>query len=62
MVLQEAMTELPVSPTPVGDPYVSAAGELGWLGVPTGESATSTVTVPVGYRQRVLKRQLGLDD
>lgn len=62
VVLQEAMTELPVSPTPVGDPYVSAAGELGWLGVPTGESATSTVTVPVGYRQRVLKRQLGLDD
>jgi len=62
VVTLAATAELPVSGLPVGEAYVTEAGALGWLGVPASDSASSRVSVPVGYRQRVKQRQLRADD
>ncbi len=57
-----AETSLPISANAVGDPLVSAEGELRWSGVSTTDSQATKVVVPVGYRQRVRQRQLRVDD
>ena len=53
---------LPVSANAVGDPLVSAEGELRWSGVSVTDSQATKVVVPVSYRQRVRQRQLRMDD
>jgi hypothetical protein len=62
VLTQAASAELPISSLPVGNPYLSEMGALGWLGVPADDNATNSVSVPVGYRQRVKQRQLRADD
>lgn len=57
-----AEASLPVSANAVGDPLVSAEGELRWSGVSATDSQTTKVVLPVGYRQRVRQRQLRADD
>ena len=53
---------LPESANAVGDPLLSAVGELRWSGVSATDSQATKVVVPVGYRQRVRQRQLRADD
>lgn len=57
-----AETSLPVSANSVGNPRVSAEGELSWSGVSATDSQATKVVLPVGYRQRVRQRQLRADD
>lgn len=53
---------LPVGVSAVGDPLLSAEGELRWAGVSATDSQATNVVVPLGYRQRVRQRQLRADD
>lgn len=62
VVTLAATAELPVSGLSVGEAYVTEEGELGWFGVPAGDSASISVSAPIGYRQRIKQRQLRADD
>ncbi|MEK6790056.1 MAG: hypothetical protein AABY68_14045 [Pseudomonadota bacterium] len=55
-------TSLPATANAVGDPLISAEGELRWSGISAADSQATKVVVPVGYRQRVRQRQLRADD
>ncbi len=57
-----AETSLPATANAVGDPSISAEGELRWSGISATDSQATKVVVPVGYRQRVRQRQLRADD
>lgn len=57
-----AEASLPASASVVGDPLVSAEGELRWSGLSAIDTQATKVVVPMGYRQRVRQRQLRADD